>query len=223
MTKYFFTTTLDKNIAFHVNDDIKLVQENRLKLNTKYNINIKDLRYMNQVHGCNIQIVNKKSDSCIHECDALLTNEPDLPLMVMVADCIPILLYDESKGVIAAVHAGRNGTFLDIAKKTVLNMLDVFNCEVKNIKAVFGPSIQKCCYEVSLDMENVVKNKYGHNFTHNRFIDLQGINKKQLLDMGLLSTNIDISEVCTKCSQEPYYSYRIDNTCGRFAGIISSS
>jgi len=221
MIKYFFTTTQDKNMAFHVNDVINNVKRNRLNLSANYGINIDNLRYMNQVHGSNIEVVTKQSEVCLDECDALITNEPNTPLMVMVADCIPILLYDEKKSVISVVHAGRNGTFLSIVEKTVLKMCEVYNCKVKDITVVLGPSIQKCCYEVSVDMANTVKNRFGEEYTNGRLIDLQGINKKQLLDLGILRENIDISHVCTKCSNENYYSYRLDNKCGRFAGIIS--
>jgi len=143
--------------------------------------------------------------------------------MVMVADCIPVLLYDESNKVIAVAHAGRNGTFLNITQRTVQKMITEFSCKEENIHIVLGPSIQKCCYEVSLEMENTVINKFGLEFTHNRYIDLQEINKKQLTDTGIRASNIVVSKICTKCSGENYYSYRLDNKCGRFAGVISLS
>jgi len=223
MLNYFFTTTKDNNIAFHVTKDHKSVKKNRLALSSKYNINIENLRYMNQVHGCEVGVVSKQSPSCIDSCDAIITNEINLPLMVMVADCIPILLYDKVQNVIGVVHAGRNGTFLNIVEKTVLKMIEVFNCNIENIQSILGPSIQKCCYEVSTEMSEAVKDNFGANFVKGRHIDLQGINKKQLLDLGLLEDNIEISEICTKCSDEDYYSYRLDNDCGRFSGIISLS
>lgn len=212
----------DGNIAYHVNDEKSSVDKNRFHLSKKHNFDIKKLRYMNQVHGTNIEIVNHTSSLLIDNCDALITNEIDLPIMVMVADCIPIFIGDKKKGVIAVVHAGRNSTFLNIAKNTVLKMIDEFNCDVKDIYVYLGPSIQKCCYEVSSELENVVINSYGKEFTQNRYIDLQAINKQQLLELGV--TNIEISDVCTKCSNEAYYSYRKDKNCGRFSiiGIIES-
>ena len=221
MIDYFFTTASDGNIAYHVNDDENLVTNNRNLLENKYNINIKNLKYMNQTHGCNIEIVTKISNKCLDDCDAIITNEKDLPLMVMVADCIPILMYDEKEEVIAAVHAGRNSTFLNIAQKTAKLMIEKFNCDAKNINVKFGPSIQKCCYEVSHDLENIVISNFGKEFTHNRYIDLQGINKKQLLQIGIKEENIDISNICTKCSRKDYFSFRLDNNCGRFAAVIT--
>ena len=218
---FFYTNKLDGNIAYHVNYDKIAVQKNRLDLMTKYKVDVENLRHMNQTHGCNIIVVDKKSQLCLDDCDALITNEPNIPLMVMVADCIPILIYDEKKSVIAAVHAGRNSTFLQIVQKTALKMMREFGCDVKDIKVDLGPSIQKCCYEVSFELVKIVKSSFGEKFVNNRLIDLQGINKKQLLDIGVKEENINISDICTKCSNEDYYSYRLDNKCGRFSGIIS--
>ncbi len=221
MINHFFTTASDGNIAYHVNDIKDNVTKNRNKLESKYNINIKKLKFMNQTHGNNIKIVNHDSNECIDDCDAIITNEIDLPLMVMVADCIPILIYDEKKQVVAAVHAGRNSTFLKIVSKTVLTMIDKFNCSAEDIKVNLGPSIQKCCYEVSTELAKIVRNSFGEEFVKNRLIDLQGINKKLLLDLGVKEENIEISTTCTKCSNKDYFSYRLNNKCGRFSGIIT--
>ena len=139
--------------------------------------------------------------------------------MVMVADCIPILFFDEKKGVIAAVHAGRNSTFLKIAQITATKMLESFDCKASDIKVVMGPSIQKCCYEVSEELIKIVESSFGKEFCNNRLIDLQGINKMLLENLGI--KEIEISSICTKCSNESYYSFRKNPKTGRFAGIIS--
>ncbi len=217
--EYTFTKASDGNMAYHVSDKKENVDKNRAKLAKKCNFNIKDLVYMNQTHGDNIIVVNKKSPNLIDNCDALITKEKNLTLMVMVADCIPILFMDKNKGVIAAVHAGRNSTFLNIAQKTVLKMIKKFNYSKDDIKVIFGPSIQQCCYEVSQELENIVNYSFGKEFSKNRFIDLQGINKKQLNSIGIF--NISIFNICTKCSNEDYFSYRKNPNCGRFVGIIT--
>lgn len=217
--EYSFTKASDGNMAYHVFDKKKSVDKNRINLSKKYNFDINNLIYMNQTHGDNIIIVDKNSPNLIDNCDAIITKEKNLTLMVMVADCIPMLLMDKSKGVIAAVHAGRNSTFLNIAQKTVIKMIEKFHCSKENIEVVLGASIQKCCYEVSKELENIVNYSFGEEFSKNGFIDLQGINKKQLNDIGIF--NISISNICTKCSNDDYFSYRKDPKCGRFAGIIT--
>ncbi|WP_072680653.1 peptidoglycan editing factor PgeF [Arcobacter sp. LA11] len=216
---YTFTTTTDGNLAYHVPDTKENVDKNRKELATKYNFDLENLIYMNQVHGNNVEIITKDSPRLIDSCDGIITNEKNLTLMVMVADCIPILYMDKIKGVVAAVHAGRNSTFQRIAEITVQKMIEEFDCNVKDIEVILGPSIQKCCYEVNLELANIVKESFGEEFVDGRLIDLQGINKMLLNEQGI--SNISIYNTCTKCSNEPYFSFRKDKNCGRFAGLIS--
>ncbi len=174
---------------------------------------------MNQIHGNNVVTVNNNSPRLIDNCDGIITNEKELTLMVMVADCIPIIFMDKKNGVIGAVHAGRNSTFQKIVQVTAKKMIEEFDCLVENIEVVLGPSIQKCCYEVSNELVQIVENSFGKEFVDERLIDLQGINKKLLNELGI--RNITISNTCTKCSKKPYYSYRINKDCGRFVGLVS--
>jgi YfiH family protein len=139
--------------------------------------------------------------------------------MVMVADCIPILFFDEIQGVIAAVHAGRNSTFLRISQITANKMINELGCNPNNIKVIMGPSIQKCCYEVNEELLQIVKTSFGEEFCKEKNIDLQAINIKLLEELGI--RNIRVSQICTKCSNEPFFSYRKNPKTGRFAGIIS--
>ena len=219
--KYYFSTTNDGNLAYHVNDIKENVDKNRDEVAALLGYKGEDLVYMNQVHGNNVQIVTKDSPKLIDNCDAIITNEKDLPIMVMVADCIPILIFDEIKGVIAAIHAGRNSTFLKIAQITASKMIKDFNCNVDNMKVIMGPSIHKCCYEVSDELSQIVKTSFGEKFYDERHIDLHGINIMLLEEIGI--RHIQVSEVCTKCSDEPFYSFRKNPQTGRFAGIISFS
>ncbi|WP_419769701.1 MAG: peptidoglycan editing factor PgeF [Candidatus Marinarcus sp.] len=215
--KQFFTTKDDGNIAFHVTTDHASVEKNRQALAQTYGIDLSSMHYMEQTHGNNVEIITKDSPLLTKDCDALITNEPNIALMVMVADCIPILLKDEVKGVIAVVHAGRNSTFLKIAQITVEKMMEQYGCKSKDIEAILGPSIQKCCYEVSSELALIVKNSFSDKFVNHRHIDLQGINKMLLEKMKI--GRIEISTVCTKCSNKNYFSYRLDKNCGRFAAI----
>jgi YfiH family protein len=213
-----FTTTKEGNVAYHVGDNIDHVNGHHEKLASSLNYDVKRLRYMNQVHGSHIEVVTFQSPKESLQCDALITQESNLPLMVMVADCIPVLMYDQNKGVIAAVHAGRNSTFERIVPKTVLKMQETFGCKAADIKVILGPSIQKCCYEVSAAMAKIVQTSFGESFVKERYIDLQGINVHLLEELGV--QNIEVSEICTQCSGKPYYSYRLCKQTGRFCGLI---
>ena len=214
----FISKKSDGNIAYHVNDDKNSVDINRKRLADTYGYNNNDLKYMKQIHSSLVEVADKSYTAS--ECDALITNQTDTPIMVMVADCIPIMMHDEQNGVIAVVHAGRNGTFCYIAKKTVNSMTEKFGSNPNDIKVFLGPSIRSCCYEVSDEIAKIAEKNFGKKFVSGRFIDLQGINKKQLLDEGILSENIKISQICTKCGNEDHFSYRLDKECGRFCAVM---
>ena len=217
--KYYFSTTEDGNLSYLVDDLKQNVDKNRQTVANIMEYKNEDLVYMNQIHGNNVQIVDKNSPKIIENCDGIITKEKNLPLMVMVADCIPILFFDEIQGVIAAVHAGRNSTFLKIAQITANKMINELGCNVNNIKVIFGPSIQSCCYEVSDELLAIVKTSFGEKFCIGKNIDLQGINIMLLEEVGI--RHINVSNICTKCSNEAYFSFRKSPKTGRFAGVIS--
>lgn len=217
--KYYFSTTEDGNLSYLVDDLKQNVDKNRQMVADIMEYKDEDLVYMNQVHRNNVQIVDKNSPKIIENCDGIITKEKNLPLMVMVADCIPILFFDEIQGVIAAVHAGRNSTFLKIAQITANKMINELGCNVNNIKVIFGPSIQSCCYEVSDELLAIVKTSFGEKFCIGKNINLQGINIMLLEEVGI--RHINVSNICTKCSNEAYFSFRKSPKTGRFAGVIS--
>ena len=205
------------NLALHVKDKPKNVLENRTIVSQKHNFIIENLIYMDQTHSANIEVIKDCSTNRIENCDALITNVKNIPLMVMVADCIPILLYDPKKNVIAVVHAGRNGTFNEIAKKTVLKMVDLFECEALDILVYLGASIHKCCYEVGEEIARLVEKKYKEKRDEKWYLDLHSMNVDQLRSVGI--KDIEISSICT-CCDEDYFSYRREGITGRFAGIM---
>ena len=215
---YTFSDGNDGNLAFHVEDNEINVIKNRKNLALKLGYNYEDLVYMNQIHSANIIVVDENSPKLVDNCDSIITRSKNLPLMVMVADCIPILMFDDKQEIIAAIHAGRNSTFLEISKKTAEIFIEKFSSNPEDIRVILGASIQKCCYEVSDELSKIVENSFGKEFVENNYIDLQGINKKQLNDLGI--KNIEISNICTKCGDKSYFSYRKDKKTGRFAGII---
>ena len=219
--KQYVSNINDGNTAFHVGLDIGEAKKNRQKICEKLGLKYENLISMDQTHSANVQIVDEHSPKIIENCDALITNLPDLPIMVMVADCLPICLQDPILGVIAVVHSGRNGTFLEILKKTIQKMKQNFGCDAKNLMLFIGPHIKSCCYEVSDELAHIAQKSFGMEFCNNRFIDLEAINIKMALEEGLRPENITNSQICTHCSNEPYFSYRKDPKCGRFCLICA--
>jgi YfiH family protein len=164
---------------------------------------------------------SKDYSSAIDNSDALITQHPDILLMVQVADCVPILLYDPVNKVIAAIHAGWKGTVKLIVEKTIKKMVDEFGSDPKDIIAGIGPSVGPCCYEVGKEVIHDAGNMKEFIDKRGRF-DLWRANESQLISQGLKRSNIKIASVCTMCNKDIYFSSRASGgNTGRFgAGII---
>ena len=94
--------------------------------------------------------------------DGLITNLPNIPLMAMFADCVPIFFAATAKKVVGISHAGWKGTRLKIGKKTVQTMINTYGSQLSEIIAIIGPSIGKCCYEI----DDVVAEQFSKNFVN---------------------------------------------------------
>jgi len=184
----------------------------------------------NQTHSDHIKIITAQEtkgwegiDDAIEDCDALITQEKNVILTILTADCVPILLYDPKHKVVAAVHAGWKGTKAKIVSKTVKKMQDTFGSKAENILAGIAPSIGACCYEVG---EEVARHFFdtpeGFRKKGDKYmLDLPHVNKYQLLQAGLEEKNIEMSDICTACEVESYFSYRKEQGCtGRFMSMI---
>ncbi|MBS1112231.1 MAG: hypothetical protein H6Q95_523 [Nitrospirae bacterium] len=177
-----------------------------------------------QKHTDNIHILDSVTEPVI--ADAVITNKKGILIGVQVADCVPVLLYDKEKSVIAAVHAGWRGTAQEILKGTIRAMKERFDSSPDKILVAIGPSIRKCCYEVGDEVETSVRNATGEGDYYikkgnKRFIDLSSANKIQALSMGIPEDNIWQSEECTFCNPEKFHSYRYTKkSAGRQGGFI---
>jgi len=205
------------NLALHAGDDQASVIKNRTILQSI--LNLQNIVWMEQVHGNNVQTIFSAQSEPIPACDAIITDQPNIALAVMVADCIPILMFDPKQNIIAAVHAGRNGTFLQIAPKTVEVMQKEFGCVSADIQVIMGPSIHSCCYEIGDELATIVEKSFGKSYMNGRMFDLQKLNRDQLIEVKVREENIKISSTCTCCSHN-YFSYRRDRVTGRFVGVI---
>jgi YfiH family protein len=151
------------------------------------------------------------------EGDALIENQPGSVVAVKTADCIPVLLVDERRRVVAAVHAGWRGTAARIAADAVAAMSRRFGTSAEDLHAAIGPGIGKCCYEVGAE---VAERFGGRGRGH---IDLADANRRQLEESGVTPRRIYASNLCTMCRSEEFDSFRRDREqAGRmysFAGI----
>jgi YfiH family protein len=221
----FFTSKDDGNLAFHVGDDENRVIKNHEVLANKLGYDKNKLIHMKQIHSDIVHIVNDDDNfQNPPECDALVTNKKNTPLMVMVADCSPVLFYDNTEGIIAVAHAGREGAFKNIMQKTISSMISEFNSKVQNIHVKIGANIDVCCYEVGQEIYNEgCKLGFTKAFEirdNCYFLNIDKILKEQLLACGIDERHIEIYDECTCCNTTKYYSYRAEAKTGRFAGVI---
>lgn len=150
-----------------------------------------------------------------YEADGIVTKEKNLPLFCYSADCIPVLLCDEKHGVIGAVHSGWRGTASDITAIAIEKMCKM-GAEKKDIKVAMGPAIGKCCFETDDDVPEAISKLLSGNTegliekreNGKSYVDLRGANKRRLMEIGIPEENIDISEECTRCSHDKYWSHR---------------
>jgi YfiH family protein len=210
----FFTTRIFVNNHDHVSE----------ALSQEFNIS-KDKVYLPvQRHTGRIQVLEK--DIVAEVADAVITDRRNIFIGILIADCVPILLYDESKGIIGAVHAGWRGTAKQILKETIATMQAKFGCVPGDIRIAIGPSIRQCSYEVDEDVKASVQEATGEGNYYRKagdkyYIDLSSANRIQALSMRVLPENIWQSGECTFCNPDRFYSYRYSKgSSGRQGGFI---
>ncbi|MBI2453201.1 peptidoglycan editing factor PgeF [Candidatus Peregrinibacteria bacterium] len=156
-------------------------------------------------------------DDEISDTDSFISNCPQILLMVKTADCQPILIYDPAQHVVANVHSGWRGTVQNIVGKTVLRLISDFGSMANDLLVGIGPSLSHCCSEFS-ERDRDFKGFESYFLSDNK-VDLKKITLDQLREIGVFS--IECSDICTKCFQGDFFSYRGDRPDrGRFASII---
>jgi YfiH family protein len=220
------------NLAFHVGDDAQKVRENRRLLARQLDFNIESLVAAQQVHGDAIQIVRSEDagrgaldwESAFHSTDTLITNEKNLPLLILVADCTPILLVDPVKQVLAVVHAGWRGALAGIAGKTIRKMQTEFGSAPNTVFAGIGPCLSFENLEVGEEVAAQVEKVDGEAVVggwDKPHLDLRGLIRRDLQRAGVLLQNIETLEICPKADNERFFSHRGQNgVAGRF-GIVA--
>ena len=147
------------------------------------------------------------------ECDALVTNTPGVSLMVFTADCTPLLFHDPVTGAVGAAHAGWRGTAQAIGAKTVEAMVRQFGCDPANIHTAIGPNIGQCHFETDADVPEAMITTFGDEAKEyirqsgaKYYLDLKQINALILRRAGV--RHIEISEDCTYCQNDRFWSHR---------------
>jgi YfiH family protein len=212
------------NVSFGIGDQNINVESNRDRVSQCFEG--KDTVYLNQIHGTNI-VVFKRNDttkidqtqSPLYAGDATITDIPGKFLIIQIADCQSVLMYDPIRRVIANVHSGWRGSIKNIIGLTVQTMKKNFHCNPSNIVAGIGPSLGPCCAEFINYTKEIPEYLWKYKDEKDHF-DFWSLSCDQLCEAGVLFENIFLGKLCTKCNTDLFFSYRGEGTTGRFASVI---
>ena len=215
------------NLLSDKGDEPENVRENYRRVAALFGVGEDDCAVTRQVHGNTVRIVTEADrHKCLtpvpYEADGIVTATPGLPIFCFTADCVPVLLCDAEHGVIGAVHCGWRSSVADILKNA-LTQMESLGAKAEDIRAAIGPAIGKCCFETDDDVPEAVTAWLGDTAglfqkraDGKTLVDLRGANARRLRQLGVPAGQIDISDECTICSHEKYFSHRY--TKGRRGG-----
>ncbi len=208
------------NLGSNRGDDPAAVRENYRRVCALMGVGIDEAAVTKQVHGAVVRTVTEKDrhvcmSAVPYEADGLVTAARGLPLMCFTADCVPALLCDAGAGVIAAVHCGWRSSVGDILKNAVEAMC-ALGARREQICCALGPAIGACCFDTDDDIPDAVTAWLGGDTAGlfvrradgKTLVDLRGANRRRLLQLGLSEKNIDLSDECTVCLHDKYWSHR---------------
>lgn len=215
LVNFITDKSVDINYSKQSRDEI------RGKLQGMSDYQFKKIISPRQTHTNNVVVINEDNlDYELQDVDGVITKLKGVALTIATADCQSIILYDKKNEVIGNIHSGWKGTLNKILSNGINLMIKEFSSNVEDIIVCIGPSIMGCCFEVDKDVVDMFTNNFDDieefirlgEFKDGKqkyYIDTVGINKRELINLGILEENIYLSNVCTKCSSDTYYSYRV--------------
>lgn len=221
------------NIGLHVGDREEHVLTNRQRLSDALGIDSSRWVAAQQVHGGNVVIVGQRErgrgsrshETAMPAVDGLVTGEAGVWLTGYYADCVPLAFWDIQERAVGIAHSGWRGTLADVGSVVVREMVESLGCHLRDIHVLIGPAIGVCCYAVGEDLASVFSKRFGEKCLSPRrdhiYLDLRSANKRLLVDAGVPPDQIYVSNLCTACLCEAFYSYRRDESpTGRMVAIV---
>jgi hypothetical protein len=219
------------NLSFSVGDEPGNVVENRRRAAAAVGAGLDDLVFARQVHGAAVHVVTAADrgragapGGTVGDADALVTSDPGTVLAVLVADCVPVVLYDPRARVLACVHAGWRGT---VARATgaALAAMETLGARAADVIAGIGPAIGPDRYQVGAEVADAARDAFGPQpFLHPDgtgawLFDLWAANRFLLRAAGVPDRNIHVAGVPTGPEPGLFFSDRTARPCGRFAAL----
>jgi len=208
------------NLGDHVGDDPSAVAANRRRLAEGIGVPPQRLVWMDQVHSRTVAVVDGPLPGPLAATDAVVTAARELPLVVVAADCVPVLLADEESGVIAAAHAGRVGARIGILSATLAAMRSL-GARTERISVLLGPAVCGQCYEVPEPMQRDVEAHVPGSASRTR-AGTAGLDIRAGLRRALLAEGVGAVAQDPRCTMESeeLFSHRRQAPTGRLAGVI---
>ncbi|GCC50056.1 peptidoglycan editing factor PgeF [Chryseotalea sanaruensis] len=218
---------IDFNLSYSTSPDPLLVEVNRKQLTKTIGLDFEQLYIPRQVHKDHILKVDVSTNKdSLEETDALITNDTNVCIAVMSADCVPILLYDKKNQAVGAVHSGWKGTVAHILTKTLQAMQREFGTHGVDVVAAIGPSVCQASYEVGHEVADAVRKSFNNadvllqlQENGKAKLDLWQANYIQLTSFGVKPENIAVANACTVIHNQHFFSAR-KGDIGRFAAGI---
>ena len=208
------------NLSDAVGDSRRNVAANLMII--KHVMGARRILVTQQTHGTEVLIVDTgtaKAFGTSWQADAMITGIPGVGLMIKQADCQAVILFDPAENVIANVHCGWRGNVQNILKRVVHMMKDRFDCKAENLVVAIGPSLGPCCAEF-ISHRNIFPPDFEDFRVSENHFDLWGLSSHQLVMEGIDPDNITVSEICTRCHTDRFFSYRGEGVTGRFGTVV---
>lgn len=223
------------NLSFSNGDDDKNVLENFRNFSNALGVDMKSMVLSDQNHGADLKRVEDRDrgkgilkEKDYQGIDGLLTKLPGVPLVTQHADCVPLFFADPRNRAVAMVHSGWRGTWKKIGKKAVKEMEAAFGTNAEDLYVGIGPSIGPCCFEVKKDvlgkLQELVEWKEEDVVFQGQEkfrVNLWALNKRMLQGTGVKESRIFVTDLCTKCHPQVFFSHRVHGKHrGSLAGMI---
>ena len=208
------------NLGSNRGDDPDAVRENYRRVCALMGADIDGCAVTKQVHGAQVRIVTGADKHvCLskvpYEADGIVTAEKNLPIFCFTADCVPVLLWDSENHAAGAIHCGWRSSAADILGEAVGKM-ESLGAKAEHIRAAIGPAIGRCCFETDDDVPQAIECYLGGDVQGlfdrrpdgKTMVDLRAANARRLVQLGLKAEHIDISDECTMCLHDKYWSHR---------------
>jgi YfiH family protein len=218
------------NMGASIGDKLNAVKENHARVYRALDVNGERAESCWLVHGVDTLVVTEKTrrNGRLRKADAIITDQPDIPLVMRYADCVPLLFYDRARRVIGLGHAGWRGTVQGIASNIVRMLKETYGCRSADIEVVVGPAISRRNYRVGEGVADRAKAYFGDSAgliwrdpaDGAPYFDLWRANRLDLERSGV--TNVKVLPICTYENTKDFYSHRAENgVTGRFGVVMS--